>query len=42
MTSWIVTIPGRLKTQEMCDETVRINLISLAYVPEHFKAQETL
>ena len=40
MTSWIVTIPNHLKTQEMCDEAVRKNSLSLAYVPGCFKTQE--
>ena len=29
--------PEHLKTQEMCDEAVRIESLSLAYVPDHFK-----
>ena len=36
---WIITIPGHLKTQEMCNEAVRINPLSLVYVPDHFKIQ---
>ena len=40
MISWIVAIPDHLKTQEMCNEDVRINSLSLAYVPDHFKTQE--
>ena len=40
MTSWIVTIPDHLKTQEMCDEAVRTNSLSLVYVPDRFKTQE--
>ena len=40
MTSWIVTIPDHLKTQEMCNETVHLNPLSLKYVPDHFKIQE--
>ena len=30
MGSWIVTIPDHLKTQEMCDEAVRMNSLSFA------------
>ena len=30
---------GHLKTQKMCNEAVRINPISLAYVPDRFKTQ---
>ena len=41
LTSWIITIPDHLKTQEMCNEAVRINSLSLAYVPNHFKTQGT-
>ena len=40
MTSWIVTIPDHLKTQEMCDETVHTEPLSLAYVPDKYKMQE--
>ena len=40
MTSWIVTIPDDLKTQEMCNKAVRINPLSLAHVPGHFRTQE--
>ena len=40
MTSWIVTIPDHLKTQEMCDEAVSTEPLSLAYVPDRFKMQE--
>ena len=40
MTSWIVTIPNHLKIQEMCNEAVCINSLSLAYVPGCFKTQE--
>ena len=40
MTSWIVTIPDHLKTQEMCNEAVHLNPLSLKYVPDHFKIQE--
>ena len=40
MTSWIVTIPDHLKTQEMCNEAVRIKPFSLAYVSDRFKTQE--
>ena len=40
MTSWIVTIPNHLKAQEMCNEAVRINSPSFAYVPNYLKTQE--
>ena len=40
MTSWIVTIPNYLKTQEMCDQAVDTNPLSLAYVPGQYKVQE--
>ena len=40
MTSWIVTILEHLKTQEMCNEAVCKNPLSLAYVPDHHKTQE--
>ena len=40
MNSWIVTILDHLKTQEMCNEAVDIEPLSLAYVPDHFKTQE--
>ena len=37
---WIKEIPNYLKTQEMCDEAVRIIPLSLAYVQDHFRTQE--
>ena len=40
MTSWLVTIPDHLKTQETCDEAVDIEARSLAYVPDPFETQE--
>ena len=40
MTSWIVTIPDHLKTQEMCDEAVHTEPLSLAYAPDCFETQE--
>ena len=40
MTSWIVTIPDRFKTQEMCDEAVHTEPFSLTYVLDGFKTQE--
>ena len=40
MTSWIATIPDHLKTQEMWDEAVRTESLSLAYVPDRFKTQK--
>ena len=33
-------IRDHLKTQEMCDEAVDIEPLSLAYIPDHFKTQE--
>ena len=40
MTTCIVTIPNHLKTQEVCNEVVHKNALSLAYVPSRFKTQE--
>ena len=40
MTNWTVAIPNHLKTQEMCNEAVRINSLLLAYVLDRFKTQE--
>ena len=40
MTNWIVTIPNHLRTQEICDEAMRISSLSFAYVPDCFKTQE--
>ena len=40
MTSWIITISDHLKRQEMCNETVCTEPLSLAYVTDHFKIQE--
>ena len=40
ITSWIITIPDHLKTQEMCNEAVRTEPLSLTYVPDCFKTQE--
>ena len=37
---WIREIPNHLKTQEMCDEALRINPLSLAYFPGHLITQE--
>ena len=37
---WIREISDHLKTQEMCDEAVRIESYSLAFVPDCFKTQE--
>ena len=39
MISWIVTIPDHLETQEMCDEAVHTEPLSLTYVPDRFKTQ---
>ena len=38
--AWIRENPDHLKTQEMCFEAVRIEPLSLAFVPGHFKTQE--
>ena len=40
MTSWIVTIPDSLKTQEVCDEEVKDDPSFLQFVPDHIKTQE--
>ena len=40
MASWIITIRDHLKTQEMCNQEMRINPLSLEYVPDRFKARE--
>ena len=32
-------IPDRFKTQEMCNEAVHIEPLSLEYVPDRFKTQ---
>ena len=37
---WIREIPGRLKTQEMCDEAVWIEPCSLSFAPVHFKTED--
>ena len=37
---WIREITGHLKTQEMCDEAVRMEPRSLAYIPDRFKTEE--
>ena len=37
---WVIEIPDHLKTQEVCDEAVRIGPWSLRYVPDHLKTQE--
>ena len=37
---WIREIPDNLKTQKMCNETMRIKSYSLAFVPDCFKTQE--
>ena len=33
-------VPDRLKTQEMCNETVEENPWQLGYVPDHLKTRE--
>ena len=38
--AWIRVTPDHLKMQEICDEAVRIESYSLAYVPDRFKAEE--
>ena len=38
MTSWILTIPNHLMTQEICNEVVRNKLCML--FPDHFKTME--
>ena len=37
---WIIEMPDHLKTQDMCNEAMRINPISLSYVPDHLQTQE--
>ena len=37
---WIKEIPGRFKTQEMCDEVVGSEPRSLAFVPDCFKTED--
>ena len=37
---WIKEIPGHLKTQEICDETVLMEPYSLEFVPGRLKTQE--
>ena len=37
---WIREISDNLKTQEMCNEAMRIEPYSLAFVPDCFKTQE--
>ena len=37
---WIREIPEPLKTQEICDEAVRIEPCSRRFVPNCFKTQE--
>ena len=40
MTSWITTILDHLKLQEMCDDAILTEALSLGYVPDCFKRQE--
>ena len=37
---WVREIPGHLKTQEMCDEAVRIGPRSSAHVSDCFKTED--
>ena len=37
---WIIVAPGHLKTQEMCNEIMSINPLSLVYAPDRFKTKE--
>ena len=37
---WIIEISDHLKTQEICNEAMRIEPLSLTYVPDNFKTQE--
>ena len=37
---WIKEIPDHLKTQEMCNEAVRMKPWSLKFVPDWYKTQE--
>ena len=36
----IIYVPDHVKTQEMCNDSVRIKPLSLAHVPDRFKTQE--
>ena len=40
MTSWIREFLKHLNTQEICDEAVSIEPLTLVFVPNHFKTQE--
>ena len=40
MTHWIKVVPDHLKMQEMYNEAVHIEPLSLTYVPDRFKTQE--
>ena len=40
MASWLKVVPDHLKMQEMCNEAVHIEPLSLAYVPDRFKTEE--
>ena len=37
--NWIKEIPDHLKTQEMCNEAVRMEPWSLKFVPDHLKTK---
>ena len=37
---WIKEYPDHLKTQEMCNEAVRMDPCSLEVIPDHPKTQE--
>ena len=37
---WIIETPDDVKTQQMCDEAMCINPLSLPYVPDHLQTQE--
>ena len=37
---WIKEISGHLKTEETCDEAVRMEPYSLEFVPDHLKTEE--
>ena len=38
--TWIRGVPGYLKTKEMCDEAVRMELYSLEFVPGVLETKE--
>ena len=37
---WIREVPGHLKIKEMCDEAVRMEPLSLEFVPDRLKTED--